>query len=976
MPMSSNLHRLHRYFKGGTHITMSSYIPVIGLEIHAELLTKSKVFCTCGAQFGGSPNSRCCPVCSGMPGTLPVINQTAVEYAVKAGFALGCDINKFSVFDRKNYFYPDLPKAYQISQLYRPLCLKGKVDIETENGSKSIRINHIHLEEDAGKLVHDDFNAVSLADYNRCGIPLVEIVTEPDISSAEEAKAFIEKVILLLQYAGVSDCKMEEGSLRCDVNVSIMRPEDKELGTRTEIKNMNSLKSITRAINYEIKRQSRLLDAGKKVVQETRRFNENKGETSSMRSKENAHDYRYFPEPDILQVNFTDEMLDTIKATLPELPHKRMRRYTTDYGLSKTDAQIIIGQKIVSDFYDAAVTAYPQPKNIANFIIVELLRRVNLGEVSIEALPFSPEEFAQLVKMADTEQVSKNDAKKILRSMIETGKDAMTIAKESGMLIQNDTAKAEAEIAKILTENAAAVSQYQGGEKKVFGFLMGQCTKTLRGVCTPAVIKQILEQKLSEAKPTAQAERADEKADTTATVTYECTAYSNPDPYKPSRRNDVLQISGDTLIHEFDFSDASDHVGESITIRACVHKIRQMSGFAFIILRTGRYLIQSLYVPEQCKDSISGLREGNFVCVSGVVTKNEKAVGGVEIQLSSLQVISHSNAEYPLKVSNKKLGCGLDINLDNRSVALRNIYERSIFRIQEGVANGFRQFMLKEGFTEIHTPKIVAQGAEGGANIFHLEYFDKPAFLNQSPQFYKQTAVAFFDRVFEIAPVYRAEKHATSRHINEYIGLDFEMGYIDSMYDVMAMETATLRFIMDYLREHYAYELDLLEADIPVIGEIPCVTLLEAKEILGNKGSKNKLDLEPEDEVALCEYAKETFDSDFIFVTHFPSSKPPFYAMNSKEDPRLAYKFDLLFRGLEITSGGQRIHDYQEQLDKMRAQGLDPEDFKYYLEAHKYGLPPHGGLGIGLERLVMKLLKLSNIRQASMFPRDINRLLP
>jgi len=284
--------------------------------------------------------------------------------------------------------------------------------------------------------------------------------------------------------------------------------------------------------------------------------------------------------------------------------------------------------------------------------------------------------------------------------------------------------------------------------------------------------------------------------------------------------------------------------------------------------------------------------------------------------------------------------------------------------------------MLKENFTEIHTPKIVAQGAEGGSNIFHLEYFDKPAFLNQSPQFYKQTAVAFFDRVFEIGPVYRAEKHATSRHINEYIGLDFEMGYIDSMYDVMAMETAMLKYVMDYIRENYANEIEILEAEVPVINEIPCVTLLEAKEILGNKGSGNKLDLEPEDEVSICEYAKEEFDSDFIFVTHFPSSKPPFYAMDSKEDPRLAYKFDLLFRGLEITSGGQRIHDYDEQVAKMKAQGLNPDDFKYYLEAHKYGLPPHGGLGIGLERLVMKIINAQNIRTCSMFPRDINRLLP
>ncbi len=955
---------------------MSNYIPVIGLEIHAELLTKSKVFCTCSAEFGGSQNTRCCPVCTGMPGTLPVINQTAVQYAVKAGFALGCHINKFSVFDRKNYFYPDLPKAYQISQLQRPLCLEGLVEIETSAGKKNIRVNRIHLEEDAGKLIHDDFNAVSLADYNRCGIPLIEIVTEPDISSAEEAKAFVEKISLLLQYAGVCDCKMEQGSLRCDVNISIMRPEDKELGTRAEIKNLNSLKSITRAINYEIKRQSRLLDAGKRVVQETRRFNDNKGETSSMRSKENAHDYRYFPEPDILQVNFTDEMLDEIKAMLPELPHKRMKRYTEEYGLSKTDAQIIVNQKRISDFFDEAVATYPQPKSIANFIIVELLRRVNLGEISMESLPFSAQEFASLVKMADSEQVSKNDAKKILRAMIETGKNPMELAKESGMLIQNDIAKAETEIAAILANNPEAVSQYQNGEKKVFGFLMGQCTKVLRGVCTPTVIKEQLEQKLSTAEPTKAAEGEHTKRSGTEEVSYACTAYTNLNAYRPERKDGILQIGSETLVKEFKFSDAANHIGETIAIRACVHKIRQMRGFAFIILRTGRYIIQSLYIPEKCKDSISGLREGNFVSVSGVVQENEKAVGGVELQLESIQVISNSNEEYPLKVSNKKLGCALDINLDNRSVSLRNIYQRAIFRVQEGVVSGFREFMLQEGFTEIHTPKIVAQGAEGGANIFHLEYFDKPAFLNQSPQFYKQTAIAFFDRVFEIAPVYRAEKHATSRHINEYIGLDFEMGYIDSMYDVMAMETAMLKHLMAYLKANYAYEINLLEAEIPEIEEIPCVTLLEAKEILGNKGSKNKLDLEPEDEVAICEYAKNTFHSDFIFVTHFPSSKPPFYAMNSREDPRLAYKFDLLFRGLEITSGGQRIHDYQEQLEKMQAQGLDPDDFKYYLEAHKYGLPPHGGLGIGLERLVMKLLGLSNVRQASMFPRDINRLLP
>ena len=480
------------------------YIPVIGLEIHAELLTKSKVFCTCSAEFGGDQNTRCCPVCTGMPGTLPVINQTAVEYAVKAGFALGCGINKFSVFDRKNYFYPDLPKAYQISQLNLPLCIGGNVPIEIEvdgkKVEKNVRINRIHLEEDAGKLIHDDYNNVSLADYNRCGIPLIEIVTEPDIGSAEEAKAFVEKISLLLQYAGVCDCKMEQGSLRCDVNISIMKPTDTEFGTRAEIKNLNSLKSIVRSIEYEIKRQSKLLDHGERVIQETRRFNDNHGDTKSMRSKEDAHDYRYFPEPDILQVNFTDEDLAEIKAKLPELPEKRLARYISEYGLSEVDAKILVGQKTVSDFFNGAVEVYNNPKSVASFILGELLRRVNLGEVSMDSLPFTSKEFAELVEMADTEKVSKNDAKTVLRLMIETGKSAKAVAEENGFVISNDTGKVTEVVEGILSANEAIVAQYLAGEQKVFGFLMGQCTKELKGVCTPKAIKDTLEAKLNSMK--------------------------------------------------------------------------------------------------------------------------------------------------------------------------------------------------------------------------------------------------------------------------------------------------------------------------------------------------------------------------------------------------------------------------------------------------------------------------------------------
>jgi aspartyl-tRNA(Asn)/glutamyl-tRNA(Gln) amidotransferase subunit B len=954
---------------------MAEYIPVIGLEIHAELLTKSKVFCNCSAAFGGSQNTRCCPVCSGMPGTLPVINEKAVEYAVKAGYSLGCSINKFSVFDRKNYFYPDLPKAYQISQLERPLCINGLVEIETSQGKKKIRINRIHLEEDAGKLIHDDFNGVSLADYNRCGIPLIETVTEPDLHSAEEAQALMEKISLLYQYAGICDCKMEQGSIRCDVNISLMKPGDKQLGTRAEIKNLNSIKAIGRAIEYEIKRQSWLLDNGKRVVQETRRFNDNKGQTTSMRSKEDAMDYRYFPEPDILQVNFTDEMLADIKATLPEMPGERLNRYINDYKLNEKDAKILVNTKLLSDFFDEAVKVYNNPKSIANFVLGELLRRINLGEISIENLPFDAESFAKLVEMSDTEKVSGGDAKKIFREMAENGGNPEEIAKKNSMLITNDTAKAESMIDEILSANSTAVEQYKNGETKVFGFLMGQCTKTLRGVCTPKVIKETLEEKLKSLSSDVKSEKKDSEK-TTEEENFDCTKFENKNSYKPEIKNGIKQISPENLQKEFSFDEAKSKIGEIIELRACVHKMRKMGGITFVILRTARSIIQSVYDSKVCADKLSGIREGCFVDVKGKLSENEKAVGGIEIAIESISLISRPKEEYSLKVSNKDLGCSIEVELNQRSIALRNIYKRAVFKLQEGVAGGFREFMLKEGFTEIHSPKIVAQGAEGGANIFNLEYFGKPAFLNQSPQFYKQTAVAFFDRVFEIAPVYRAEKHATSRHLNEYIGLDFEMGYIDSMYDVMAMETAMLKYVMQYLKDNYAYELELLEVDVPVINEIPCVTLLEAKEILGNKGSANKMDLEPEDEVGICEYAKEKFNSDFIFITGFPSSKPPFYAMDDKDDPRVACKFDLLFRGLEITSGGQRIHDYDEQIAKMKKQGLDPDDFKFYLEAHKYGLPPHGGLGIGLERLVMKLIGAHNVREASMFPRDINRLLP
>ncbi|WP_365904696.1 Asp-tRNA(Asn)/Glu-tRNA(Gln) amidotransferase subunit GatB [uncultured Ruminococcus sp.] len=956
---------------------MEKWKTVIGLEIHAELLTKTKIFCTCSAEFGGEQNTRCCPVCTGMPGTLPILNQTAVEYAVKAGYALNCEINKFSVFDRKNYFYPDLPKAYQISQLYRPIVGPGYVPIEVNGVKKNIRINHIHLEEDAGKLVHDDFNGISMADYNRCGIPLIEIVTEPDISSAEEAMAFVEQISLLLQYAGVCDCKMEQGSLRCDVNISLMRPDAKEFGTRAEIKNINSIKSVGRAIKYEEKRQALLLEAGKKVVQETRRYNANRDKTTSMRSKENANDYRYFPEPDILQVNLTDEQLEEIRAKLPELPNQRIKKYIEQYGLSEVDANILIQSKVISDFFESAVKAYNNPKSVAAFVLGEFMRRINLGEIDVNNISFTAEDFAQLVEMADTEKVSKNDAKTIFREMVENGGKPMDIAKAKGMIITVDTAKVEAGINDILSANSAQVEQYKNGETKVFGFIMGQCTKALKGVATPKIIKEILENKLKELSAGSAEKTEEAETENNVIDASKLTKYENSNKYVPNSNGNMLMIGIDDLKKEFTLEDAVSNMGKTVEFTGCVHKIKKMGSISFILVRTSRNVFQTVYSADKCSDSIEGLREGFFVDVKGTVNKNEREFTGVEIVLESIKLISTPAAEIPLKISQGKLNCTIEVNLDNRAVSLRNPYERAIFKLQEGLVQGMHKFMRENDFTEIHSPKIVAQGAEGGANIFALDYFGKHAFLNQSPQFYKQTAVAFFNRVYEIAPVYRAEKHATSRHINEYIGLDFEMGYIDSMYDVMKMEIAMLKSMFEYCKENYQNEIKILDADIPEIGEVPSIKFADAIELLrGGEGSGKKFDLDPEDEVNLGKYAKEKYNSDFIFVTHFPSSKPPFYAMNSREDPREAYKFDLLFRGLEITSGGQRIHDYDEQVAKMKAQGLDPEDFKNYLEAHKYGLPPHGGLGIGLERLLMKLLNKNNIRETSMFPRDINRLIP
>ncbi len=422
-----------------------------------------------------------------------------------------------------------------------------------------------------------------------------------------------------------------------------------------------------------------------------------------------------------------------------------------------------------------------------------------------------------------------------------------------------------------------------------------------------------------------------------------------------------------------------EYEGKEIRMNGAVHTIRHMGEVAFVILRKSRGLVQCVYEAGITDFDIRELKEESAVEVMGVVKAEERAPQGFELRLKEIRVLSRPAEPLPLAVSKWKLNTSLETKLSLRPISLRNVRERAKFKIQEGIVRGFRDYLLSRDFTEIRTPKIVARGAEGGSNVFKLEYFNKKAELGQSPQFYKQTMVGVYDRVFEAAPVFRAEKHNTTRHLNEYTSLDFEMGYIDSFRDVMDMETGMLQYVMKLLEQDYKKELDMLGVTLPEVGRIPAVRFDQAKELVSRKYDRkirNPYDLEPEEELLIGRYFQEEYGSDFVFVTHYPSKKRPFYAMDDPADPRFTLSFDLLFRGLEVTTGGQRIHDYREITAKMEKRGMDPEDIASYLMIFKYGMPPHGGLGIGLERLTMRLLDEQNVREASLFPRDVTRLEP
>ncbi|MDR2046578.1 MAG: Asp-tRNA(Asn)/Glu-tRNA(Gln) amidotransferase subunit GatB [Clostridiales bacterium] len=466
------------------------YTTVIGLEIHAELLTKSKVFCGCKNSFGGRVNGNCCPVCAGMPGTLPALNKKAVELAVAAGLSFGCAVSRLTVWDRKNYFYPDLAKAYQISQLYAPVCLGGGL----ETGGRFIRLTRIHLEEDAGKLTHT--RGGTLIDYNRAGVPLIEIVTEPDMRSADEAVEFVENVRRTLVYAGVSDGKMEQGSLRVDANISVMPSGTEKFGTRTEIKNLNSFKFIKKAVEFEAERQAEVLDGGGAVAQETRRYDEASGETFSMRSKEDAHDYRYFPDPDIPPVVISDADVERIKNALPETPSARLKKYA-GYGLSVADAGVILENKPVSDFYDACVKAGADPVAAANLIRGEILRRYN-ASADREQIPVAPADIADALKLAEKSEIDGGGLKTAVGCMYLERKPLSAVLAEKNLFVKEDLSLVSEVVKRVVSENPKAAAQYKEGDAKVLSFFIGQCARALRGGALAQTVRAELERVLND----------------------------------------------------------------------------------------------------------------------------------------------------------------------------------------------------------------------------------------------------------------------------------------------------------------------------------------------------------------------------------------------------------------------------------------------------------------------------------------------
>ena len=472
------------------------YETVIGLEVHVELATATKIFCGCSTKFGAAPNTHTCPVCTGMPGSLPVLNKKVVEYALALGMAANCEINQYCRFDRKNYFYPDNPQNYQISQLYLPICHDGHLEITTETGKKTIRIHEMHMEEDAGKLIHDEWEDCSLVYYNRSGVPLIEIVSEPDMRTAQEVIAYLEKLRMICQYLGISDCKLQEGSMRADVNLSVREVGSDRMGTRTEMKNLNSFKAITHAIEGERERQIELLEEGKEVIQETRRWDDNKESSHAMRSKEDAKDYRYFPDPDLQPMQIPIEWMEQIRSRQPEFQEERAARYEEQYGLPTYDASILTQTKHMADMFEQTADLCGNPKKAANWLMGEGLRLLKEKGMEAEDMDFTPKHLADLIQAVEGGKINQANAKKVFAKILEDDVEPLAYMEKEGLLMVSDSGAIEGAVDQVLAENPKTVEEFHSGKEKVLGFLVGQVMKKMRGKADPGMVNELLRKKL------------------------------------------------------------------------------------------------------------------------------------------------------------------------------------------------------------------------------------------------------------------------------------------------------------------------------------------------------------------------------------------------------------------------------------------------------------------------------------------------
>jgi aspartyl-tRNA synthetase len=825
------------------------YEVVMGLEVHVELSTKTKIFCGCSTEFGGEPNSHTCPVCMGMPGSLPVLNKGVVDRAIKAGLAFHSDLQYSNIFDRKNYFYPDLPKDYQISQLYHPICLNGYIEIDNpaadqdldeygmirDNGAydgsvrksagmepvtpgkKRIRLHEIHMEEDAGKLVHDAGG--TLCDYNRCGVPLIEIVSEPDFRSADEVVEYLEKIREMLVYMDVSDCKMQEGSMRADVNLSVRPKGSDKFGTRTEMKNINSLKAIKRAIEFESRRQIELIQSGGTVHQETRRWDDEKGETYAMRSKENAQDYRYFPDPDLVPVSISEAWVSDMRSKMPELPAAKRFRYTKKLGLSPDTAKVLTSERRLASLFDDAYKICGKARETANTIVVDVMGLLKEAGVQPADLNMDAKKFADIISLVADEKVNRSVGKELVAELFKNDIDPVKYVEEKGLMIVEDTGLISDTIDAVISEFPQSVADYKDGKEKAFGFMVGQTMRRLAGKGSPRTVNGLLKEKLdgvkfdADAAKAAEAARALEKEEKARAAG--AAAAESPASVRESRP-EQLTLAEKALKRASEAADSTEagdvpkvafrpnryrthncnelrteDIGKEVRLSGWIQTVRNHGGIVFVDLRDYYGVTQVVVTDEQIKDFC----KETVVLVTGKVLKRDDetvnpniATGLVEVKADSVELLGPSMPNLPFEIERSK-ETREDVRLKYKYLDLRNskVRDNIVFRSQ--IIKYLRHKMEDMGFLEIQTPILAASSPEGARDYLVPSRKHKGCFyaLPQAPQQFKQLLMTSgFDRYFQIAPCFRDEDARLDRSPGEFYQLDFEMAFA-TQEDVFAV---------------------------------------------------------------------------------------------------------------------------------------------------------------------------------------------